>query len=223
MLNGFLDEQSWLQALAVCDAAAWASQQLDAPVVALHVLDKAEYPAERDLSGNLGLGAREHLLNELSDLDNRRSKIALEQGKLQLTAARERLEAAGITDVETLQRHDSLVNTVESLEDDTRLLIMGRTGEGRENDLETVGSETSERHEQLDRAQKTLKAMGFDVTIKLLEGENVTKPLVEYEKTEGIDLTVMGTHGHSRIRRFFVGSNTSELLRMTHTMTLVLR
>ncbi|MEX1058472.1 MAG: universal stress protein, partial [Natronospirillum sp.] len=126
-------------ALAVCDAAAWASKQLNATVLVLHVLDKSEFPAERDLSGNLGLGAREQLLAELSELDNKRSKLALEQGKLQLNAARDRLEADGIVSVETLQRHDSLTDTVESLEVDTRLLIMGRKGEAHENDLQTVG------------------------------------------------------------------------------------
>lgn len=271
-------------ALAVCDAAAWASQQLNATVLALHVLDKAEYPVERDLSGNLGLGAREHLLSELSELDNQRSKIALERGKHQLTAARERLESAGIPAVETLQRHDSLVNTVESLEEDTRLLIMGRKGEGRENDLKTVGShlenvirvaqkpllitvntfktpqnfmlafddtktanralarvaespllqglpchlvmvgsDNPEHQAQLQAARKKLENAGFEVKVRLLAGEKVAARLVEYGRSENIDLTIMGTHGHSRIRRFLVGSNTSELLRMTDAMTLVLR
>ena len=54
--------------LAVCDYAAWASQQLNAPLTLLHVLDKEKYPASADLSGNIGLGSREHLLEELATL-----------------------------------------------------------------------------------------------------------------------------------------------------------
>ena len=33
------------QAAAVCDCAAWASLQLDAPLTLLHVLDQQQYPA----------------------------------------------------------------------------------------------------------------------------------------------------------------------------------
>ena len=66
--------------LAVCDYAAWASQRLSAPLTLLHVLDKEKYPASADLSGNIGLGSREHLLEELAMLDAQRAKLALEHG-----------------------------------------------------------------------------------------------------------------------------------------------
>lgn len=271
-------------ALAVCDAAAWASRRLEVPVLALHVLDKAEFPTERDLSGNLGLGAQEHLLEELAELDSQRSKLALKQGKMQLQAARERLEADKALAVETLQRHDSLVDTVQDLEADTRLLIMGRKGETHENDLHSVGShlenvirvarkpmlitvgefteprnfmlafdnsktakaaltrvaespllqglpchlvmvgdDTDERRAQLAPVQAELEAAGFTVTADIRAGDRVASTLVAYAREQQIDLTVMGTHGHSRIRRFLVGSNTSELLRQTETATLVMR
>ena len=55
--------------LAVCDASSWSAQQLDAPVTLLYVLDKSAYPIESDLSGNIGLGTREHLLNEMVELE----------------------------------------------------------------------------------------------------------------------------------------------------------
>ena len=47
---------------AVCDYAAWASLSLEAPLTFLHVLDQRQYPVAADLSGNIGLGSREHLL-----------------------------------------------------------------------------------------------------------------------------------------------------------------
>ncbi len=58
--------------LAVCDYAAWASQRFSAPLNLLNVLDKEKYPASADLSGNIGLGSREHLLEELATLDAQR-------------------------------------------------------------------------------------------------------------------------------------------------------
>jgi len=50
---------------AVCDFAAWASRHMDTPLMLLHVLDEERYPAEPDLAGSIGLGSREHLLDEL--------------------------------------------------------------------------------------------------------------------------------------------------------------
>ncbi|TZG30754.1 universal stress protein, partial [Halomonas eurihalina] len=49
---------------SACDYAAWASQALEAPLTFLHVVDNHPQTAEADLSGNIGLGAREHLLEE---------------------------------------------------------------------------------------------------------------------------------------------------------------
>ena len=71
----------------VCDYAAWASVRMSAPLVFLHVLDKSEYPVKSNLSGNIGLGSRETLLKELAELDEKRGKLAMEQGRLMLEAA----------------------------------------------------------------------------------------------------------------------------------------
>ena len=60
-------------AIKVCTASAWAQQQLNAPLELLHVLEKTDYPAEGNMSGNIGLGTREHLLEELAELDGKRS------------------------------------------------------------------------------------------------------------------------------------------------------
>ncbi|GAA0787169.1 universal stress protein [Marinobacterium sediminicola] len=129
-------------ALAVCAAAAWAQQQLDAPLQLLHVLEKSDYPTESDMSGNIGLGTREHLLEELAELDNQRSRLMLEQGRFMLQEAQHQIEAAGVAteQIDRLQRHDTLVDTLQEYEGDTRLLIMGRQGEAHDSSTVAVGS-----------------------------------------------------------------------------------
>ena len=129
-------------ALAVCTASAWAQQQLDAPLELLHVLEKTDYPSEGDMSGNIGLGTREHLLDELAALDNKRSKLMLEQGRFMLDEARKQVEGSGVPteQISTLQRHDYLVDTLSEFEPDTRLLVMGRQGETHEHAAAAVGS-----------------------------------------------------------------------------------
>src|SRR5690554_8153843 len=75
--------------LGVCDYAVWASQALQAPLTFLHAVDNSPQVAEPDLSGHIGLGAREHLLEELAQLDEQRAKVAQEQGRLMLQASSE--------------------------------------------------------------------------------------------------------------------------------------
>ncbi|MBE0508556.1 MAG: universal stress protein [Marinospirillum sp.] len=136
-------------AAAVCDAAAWVSTQVERPLVLLHVLDKSIYPAKTDLSGNIGLGSRTHLMEELADLDIQRSKLALEQGRLQLDEARKRVEPLGVKSPELLQRHGHFVEALQDLQEDTRVLVLGRQGEDHESGLREIGG-------NLERVIRTL-------------------------------------------------------------------
>lgn len=129
------------QAAAVCDCAAWASLQLDAPLKLLHVLDQQQYPAAGNLSGIIGLGSREYLLEELAALDEKRSKLALEEGRMMLDSARQRVITAGIAQPDVRQRHGDLVETLRDLEADIRLLVIGKQGEDSGNDLQLIGSQ----------------------------------------------------------------------------------
>ncbi|WP_280547905.1 MULTISPECIES: universal stress protein [unclassified Halomonas] len=133
----------------VCDYAAWASLALGAPLTFLHVNDNHPQTAEADLSGNIGLGAREHLLEELSHLDEQRAKVAQEQGRLMLKAARERAVEDGVTEPAGRQRNGTLVETLEELVDEIRLLVMGKRGEGAHQASDHLGS-------NLERAVRTL-------------------------------------------------------------------
>jgi len=115
-------------AASLCDAASWASQRLGAPLTLLHVLDRSQYPVDTDMSGTIGLGSREALLQELASLDEQRITLAREQGRLMLEAAQARAEQRGVAAAATLQRHGELSATLNDLAPDTRLLVIGRGG-----------------------------------------------------------------------------------------------
>ena len=115
-------------AARVCDYAVWAVQRLNAPLTLLHVLDYSRYPVESDLSGNLLLGGRESLLTELSELDAKRNKLALEQGKLMLEAAASRAIEKGVSEPKQRQRHGGLVETLAGMQEETRILVIGKIG-----------------------------------------------------------------------------------------------
>ncbi|MGD8785134.1 MAG: universal stress protein [Thioalkalispiraceae bacterium] len=265
---------------AVSDYAAWASLRLDAPMILLHVLDKSEYPTHTDLSGNIGLGSREALLQELAELDEKRSKIALEQGRLMLDAANQRAIADGVANPIVHQRHGSLLESLQAIEQDTRLLVLGKHDENLKphvgSRLESVvrtlhcpilvttetfkapqqvmiafdgsattrkgiemvagsplfqglschvvmiGADNDEHRGQLDWAQQTLTAAGFDVSTVLKQGE-VESTLCRYRREHAIDMLIMGAWGHSVIRRFLVGSTTTSVIRNAQIPVLLLR
>lgn len=126
---------------AVCDYAAWASLRLNAPLALLHVLEPVAGAGPTDLSGSIGLGSREHLLNELAELDERRARLLREQGKLMLDAAATRVQADGVAEPTLRQRHGRLVDTLQELEGEIRLLVMGRQGEAGGSAASQVGSQ----------------------------------------------------------------------------------
>ncbi|ANT65478.1 MULTISPECIES: universal stress protein [Prosthecochloris] len=269
---------------AVCDAAAWAAAKLEAPLLLLHVLEKTEQPAKGDLSGSIGLGTREHLLEELVELEEKKSRLALEHGKEMLQAAKERASVLHKGETTTLQQHGNLPETALELQSQSRLLVMGRQGEAHENTpgsigshIETVartmhrpilvvmpgfsvpqrfmiaydGSDTAEKavdmvaqspllkgmnchvvmisnsskpepQVQLEKVATKLEQAGLTVTSALLEGD-VINTLLEYQDTLNIDLMVMGAYGHSRIRQFLVGSNTTRMISSSRIPILLLR
>lgn len=125
---------------AVCDAAAWAALRMDAPLKFLHVLHKEQGTPPVDLSGNIGLGARESLLEELATLDEKRGKLAQERGRQLLGDAKLRARTAGVTEPEGLQRHGGLVETLTEREEEIRLLVLGKRGEAADVAAEHLGS-----------------------------------------------------------------------------------
>ncbi|MDW7746344.1 universal stress protein [Halomonas sp.] len=133
----------------VCDYAAWASLALGAPLTFLHVNDNHPQTAEADLSGNIGLGSREHLLEELSELEEKRAKVAQEQGRLMLKAARDRAVEDGVAEPGTRQRNGTLVETLEELQEEMRLLVIGKRGEMAHQDGDHLGT-------NLERVVRTL-------------------------------------------------------------------
>lgn len=126
---------------AVCDYAAWIAQKVNAPLKLLHTIDHhPEIAAHTDITGNIGIDSRDHLMDELTQLEQQRSKLRLQQGKQILQAARERVMQAGIPDPITNQRHGSLVESLIELENNLRVLVIGVRGKVHENQPDKIGA-----------------------------------------------------------------------------------
>jgi nucleotide-binding universal stress UspA family protein len=124
MIDGSIYSQS------VCDHAAWVAVRTAAAIEILHVLgrrDVASAPA--DLSGSLDADARDLLLQELASLDEQKAKLSQKRGRLILEQAKQSLQKAGVSDVQTKLRHGDIVETVQEFETGADLIIIGKRGE----------------------------------------------------------------------------------------------
>lgn len=120
---------SSVYATSVCDHAAWLAKRNDASVELVHVISRDIDPAHnQDLSGSIGLGARTSLLEELTELDKQRAKLAMSYGRALLSDAKAHLESAGVANVTTRLRHDELSDAVSELEVDADVVVIGKRG-----------------------------------------------------------------------------------------------
>lgn len=167
---------------AVCDAAAWAALRLDAPLKFLHVLKRKQEIPATDLSGSIGLGARESLLEELATLDEMRGKLAQERGRQLLAKARERAHEAGIAEPGGMQRHGGLVETLTELEDGMRLLVLGQRGEAAAVASEHLGS----------HLERVVRAIHRPILVSTAEFRNPQQVMLAFDGSattcKGVDM-----------------------------------
>lgn len=267
---------------SVADLSIWTAKTLDAPLTLLHVLDKSAQETASELSGNIGLGSREQLLQELIELDEKRAKVALKHGKALLNELAVKAQECGVENVRKLQKHGHLLETLLDMEDEIRVLVVGKSGEKDQTNVLSVGSQLesvvrtikthilvatgdftapldyllafdgSEISQKLvEKATKTpllngmrchlimieddnsredafaqaaarLRSHGIDVIEVCLQGE-VHSEILAYQEKNRVGMIVMGAYGHSKIRQFFVGSNTTRLLRDSSVPMLLIR
>jgi nucleotide-binding universal stress UspA family protein len=115
---------------SVCDHAAWIAQRTGSAIEISHVLGRRQTASDAaNLSGNIALGARTSLLEELSELDMQTAKLAQKRGRAILDDAKLAIEAAGIDAVSTRLRTGDLVEAISELESDSDFVVIGKRGE----------------------------------------------------------------------------------------------
>lgn len=77
--------------------------------------------------------------------------------------------------------------------------------------LVAVKNNESGQQEKFTQAKERLVQAGFDVTEAFLEGA-IFDVLAQYQQQNQIEMLVMGAFAHSKIRHFFLGSNTMRMI-----------
>jgi len=126
---------------SVCDHAAWVARRAGSTVHLVHLISRKSLGGEpANLSGSIGLGARTALLAELAELDAQKAKLAQRRGRAILVDAEARMHADGIDAVATKLRHGEVVETLQEIEDEADLIVMGKRGEASDPDSPLLGA-----------------------------------------------------------------------------------
>lgn len=88
--------------------------------------------------------------------------------------------------------------------------------------LVMVGSDTEEHRAHLQHAKEALSALDMEIHLAIRDGD-VEQTLHAYQEEHDIDMLVMGAYGHSRVRRFLVGSTTTKMLETAKKPLVILR
>ncbi|WP_194756549.1 universal stress protein [Aliidiomarina indica] len=137
---------------AVADYAAWSATRLNNQLVLLNVLDDVRKGDESDYSGQIGMDERQRLLTEFTDLEEKRSKLARQQGHLFLEAVEKHVKSV-YPEPLLRQRHGDLVDTLADIENDVRLLVIGRQGKRATKTPSQIGQYIGH---QVERVIRTL-------------------------------------------------------------------
>lgn len=115
---------------SVYDHSAWAARRIGARIRVLHMLDPhRERPLNSDFSGAIGVDAHRRLTEELVALEEAKARVAQSRAQAILAAARAHLATAGFPEVAAEARHGALVESIEALEADADLVVIGKRGE----------------------------------------------------------------------------------------------
>src|SRR3546814_14849503 len=116
-------------ATSVCGYAGWAASRLSLPVELLHVVQRQDaVTARKDLSGDIGLGVKSDLMEELVRFSEEGSRTGMEKDRIRLKGAEEMLREGAVAEVTRRHRHGGVVETSVERWEDGWEVGMGKTG-----------------------------------------------------------------------------------------------
>ncbi len=130
-----------IYAESVCDHAAWIATRTGAGVDILHVLGHRRSAGEpNNLSGNIALGARSTLLNDLSERDAETAKVLQKSGRAILDTAKVWLEGSGVRNVTARLRIGDILEEVAEYEAEADMILIGKRGDAADFATLDLGS-----------------------------------------------------------------------------------
>lgn len=108
---------------------AWLAARLGVAIDVVYVSDERGQTTATNLSGSIGLGASEALLKQLVEVEHERAKLNRQKAKVILHNAAQGLTQPGVQAVNLIHKTGFLVDSLEPLEAEADLIVLGKRGE----------------------------------------------------------------------------------------------
>jgi len=125
---------------ALTEYAVWAADALDAPLTFLHAISNPHAPSKTNLSGNMTLGGREKLLEEMVELEEKRGRLERERGRALLADVISHARDRGYDSPDELLRNGDITEVILELQDAMQMLVLGKQGKEGDAVAMHVGS-----------------------------------------------------------------------------------
>lgn len=112
----------------VCKYGIFIAKKLNLPLVLLNVVENVKNSSKLDLSGNIGLGAKDDLQEDLVDEAMKLSQDKIKRGKNALNECKQIANEQNFTNYKILQLHGELDECLQELSSDLKLAIIGLKG-----------------------------------------------------------------------------------------------
>lgn len=120
---------------------AWFAKKFQAQARVLFVTDiRQKVVSTGNLSGSIGLGASEQLMNDLVNLEHEKAKLNNQRARLILQNAKQVLETEGLSNVELSNPTGFLVDCFHDFEAEADMVVLGRRGEAAEFASDHLGA-----------------------------------------------------------------------------------
>lgn len=157
---------------SVLHYGSWIAGKMGLPIQVWHLLNPhREHADHADLSGNIGPGAQEELLEELVSVEEQKNRLARIQGEAILEAAADTLKNHGVQDVLTKQQHGTLVDHVAAESGKASLIVIGKRGRAHGQARAHLGS----------NMERVIREASCPVLVAALEPQPVQRFLLAYD------------------------------------------
>jgi nucleotide-binding universal stress UspA family protein len=133
-----------LHSKSACDYGIFIAKQLQLPLTLLNVVEHNHEVKHASLAGNIGLGERDDLLQELTKEEANISKVLITNGKKVLQELSAYAKEQGVEQIHTLQRHGTLDETLQELSSEAKIAIIGLRGADSSGENIAIGKHVEE-------------------------------------------------------------------------------
>ena len=167
------------------------NEKANSTISLLHVISPhSDEKTEPNLVGNIGFSTNTKLLEELTQIDEKRGKLEQQRGELVLNLSKEELVKRGVKDnIELLHKRGSLVEIVEDQESNLDVLVMGKYGEYSEKHTHNIIGSNIENVARSIRKPLFIATNDFSELNKVLlcyDGSETAKKALKYVKESEI-------------------------------------